>query len=57
MTSKIEFSTSEGKGEALRNNEGSWTINLPWTSYRFYGTKDEVKHEVTRKIKEYENNI
>tara|TARA_R110002110_G_scaffold291622_1_gene505578 strand:- start:95 stop:280 length:186 start_codon:yes stop_codon:yes gene_type:complete len=44
------FDTVDGPGEATKERQGEpWDVNVPWSSFRFYGSKDEVKKEIERR--------
>jgi len=52
MSEPISIETVEGTGEAVLQ-DGEWLVTLPWTDYRFVGTRAEVLRTVEQKQAEY----
>lgn len=51
----IEFQRSSTSGVVLASKEDSqspWEITYPWGADSFYGTREEVEEEVSRRIRE-----
>ena len=51
MISRIEFNTVNGAGEAVKDTDtGIWTINAPEGSERLYGTVQQVRSSIKKRI-------
>ena len=49
------FNTPDGEGEATKGLQGEpWEVNTPAFSFRFYGSKTQVKAEITKRSKQLE---
>ena len=51
MIKFIQFETTNGNGEAIRQEGDLWEINAPGGMTRFHGTPGEVQKEISKIVK------
>jgi hypothetical protein len=46
--------TPEGDGELTNEGKGGWLVNLPFASFRYVGTRAQVRQLIKRSIDQYQ---